>query len=52
MTDVVLTVDDEWNSDFADKIAGLWNADANSVKFFRSSANFIFLYKKMVNTIF
>ncbi len=46
MTDVVTTIDDEGNSKIAEKIAELWNPDTDSVKYFRSSANFIFIFKK------
>ncbi|MGM0641684.1 MAG: phosphotransferase enzyme family protein [Thermotogota bacterium] len=46
MTDVVTAIDEEGNSKFAEKIAELWNADTDSVKYFRSSANFIFIFKK------
>jgi len=46
MTDVVLTIDEDWKSKFAEKIAELWQADKNSVEYFRASANFIFLFRK------
>src|SRR6056297_1272229 len=46
MTDVDTTIDDEGNSKIAEKIAELWNPDTDSVKYFRSSANFIFIFKK------
>lgn len=46
MKTIVDTVDEEWNSSFAEEIAGLWGYDQGTVKFYRSSANFIFIFQK------
>lgn len=46
MKTIVDTVDEEWNSSFGEKIAGLWGYDEGTVKYFRSSANFIFIFRR------
>ncbi|HLV08640.1 MAG TPA: phosphotransferase [Halanaerobiales bacterium] len=46
MKTIVDTVDEEWNSSFGEKIAGLWDYDEGTVKYFRSSANFIFIFRR------
>lgn len=44
MKTIVDTVDQEWNSAFAENIAGLWGYDAGTVKYYRASANFVFIF--------
>jgi len=46
MKKVVETVDGEWRSSLAEKILERWGYDKGSVFYFRSSANFIFVFKK------
>lgn len=46
MNTIVNTIDEEWNSSFAEEIAGLWGYDQGTVKYYRSSANFIFIFEK------
>ncbi|MFW5981299.1 MAG: phosphotransferase enzyme family protein, partial [bacterium] len=46
MKTIVDTVDEEWNSSFGEEIAGLWGYDEGTVKYFRSSANFIFIFRR------
>jgi Ser/Thr protein kinase RdoA (MazF antagonist) len=46
MRKIVDTVDDDRHSDIADQIASFWEPDAGSVKFFRASANFVFVFHK------
>lgn len=43
---IVDTVDEEWNSPFAEEIAKFWGYDEETVKYYRSSANFIFVFQK------
>jgi Ser/Thr protein kinase RdoA (MazF antagonist) len=46
MKKVVDTVDDEWRSPLAEDILERWGYDQGTVYYFRSSANFIFVFKK------
>jgi len=46
MKTIVDTVDEEWNSSLGENIAGLWDYDEGTVKYFRSSANFIFIFRR------
>ena len=46
MKKVIETVDQEWKSPLAEKILERWGYDEGSVYYFRSSANFIFVFKK------
>ncbi|MGV3465460.1 MAG: phosphotransferase enzyme family protein [Heyndrickxia sp.] len=46
MKKVVETVDSEWHSPLAEFILNRWGFDEGSVYYFRSSANFIFLFKR------
>ena len=46
MKRIVNTVDEDWNSSFAESIAGLWGYDEETVKYFRSSANFLFFFQR------
>ncbi len=40
------TVDDKGGSPVAEQILGSWEPDAGSIKFFRSSANFVFRFRR------
>ncbi|MEN1936218.1 phosphotransferase [Paenibacillus sp. 102] len=46
MLKVVETIDDEWRSSLAEQILERWEYDKKSLYYFRSSANFIFVFKK------
>lgn len=46
MKKVVATVNDEWQSPVAEKILERWGYDHDSVYYFRSSANFVFVFHK------
>ncbi|MBS4173044.1 phosphotransferase [Bacillus sp. FJAT-49736] len=46
MRKVVETVNEEWRSPFAEEILERWGYDKGSVYYFRSSANFVFIFKK------
>lgn len=46
MLKVVETVDDEWRSPLVERILENWEYDKKSLYYFRSSANFIFVFKK------
>jgi Ser/Thr protein kinase RdoA (MazF antagonist) len=46
MKKVVDTVDGEWRSPLAEDILERWGYDEGTVYYFRSSANFIFVFKK------
>jgi Ser/Thr protein kinase RdoA (MazF antagonist) len=46
MRKVVDTVDHEWRSPLAERILTQWGYDEGSVYYFRSSANFIFVFRK------
>ena len=45
MKRIVDTVDDNWNSPFAEEIAKLWGYDERTLKFFRASANFLYIFQ-------
>lgn len=46
MKKVVATVDENWRSTLAEKILERWSYDPGSVYYFRSSANFVFVFSK------
>ncbi|HEK9098835.1 phosphotransferase [Bacillus pfraonensis] len=46
MLKIVETVDDKWRSSLAEQILESWEYDKKSLYYFRSSANFIFVFKK------
>lgn len=46
MMEVFETVDSEWRSPLAEKIAKKWGHDENSVFCVRASANFVFIFRK------
>ncbi|MDQ0176407.1 phosphotransferase enzyme family protein [Bacillus chungangensis] len=46
MKKVVATVDENWRSPLAEKILERWGYDPGSVYYFRSSANFVFVFSK------
>ena len=52
MKQVVETLNDNWESKLANNIVNLWDHDKNTVKYFRSSANFIFTFQKRNNRFF
>lgn len=52
MKQVVETLNDNWESKLANDIANLWDHDKDTVKYFRSSANFIFTFQKRNNRFF
>lgn len=52
MKKVVDTVNKDWKSPLAEKMLELWGYDADTVKYFRSSANFVFIFKKSGKTYF
>ncbi|MFN8493320.1 MAG: phosphotransferase [Caldilineaceae bacterium] len=46
MQAVVATVNEQWESSIADALLQHWQHDAGRAKFWRSSANFVFFFKK------
>lgn len=46
MLKVVSTVDNEWQSPIAELLLEQWEHDPGSARFFRSSANFVFIFRK------
>ncbi|MEH7443484.1 phosphotransferase [Bacillus sp. JJ1122] len=52
MVKVVETVTDEWKSPLAEKILERWGYDKGTVYYFRSSANFLFVFKRNGNSYF
>jgi hypothetical protein len=52
MKKVVETVNAEWKSPLAEKILEKWGYDKGTVYYFRSSANFLFVFNEMENHFF
>ena len=47
MQEVVATVSEQWESPLANTLLQHWDHDAGSAKFWRSSANFVFFFKRL-----
>ncbi len=43
---VVATVSDDWESDLAEEVLRRWESDRSRTKYWRASANFVFLFKR------
>lgn len=52
MRKIVDTVDKDWKSIFAEKMLEPWGFDFDTARYFRSSANFVFIFKKSEKTYF
>lgn len=52
MKKVVETVDAEWRSPLAEKMLDKWGYDKGTVYYFRSSANFLFVFKRKGKSFF